>query len=280
MNNMSLSEQVTYSTVKISCKYSNGSTGSGTGFIMNLCCNEDKSRFVPVIITNNHVVENSIETAFEFCKADNNGNPIDTDPFHVTISNGNAWIRHPNSSIDLRFLPLQTILTEVSKVGGRIFYIALNADLIADDAFLSSLRAMEEVVMVGYPQGLMDTFNHKPIIRRGITATHPKNNYMGKAETLLDIAAYPGSSGSPVFILNEGSYLSGNTLQIGSRIKLLGILYAGPQFTAIGQISFSNLPVKPVPIIQLPNNLGIIIKAKVILDIESMIYKTINGSEA
>lgn len=280
MNNMSLSEQVTYSTVRISCKYIDGTVGTGTGFIMNLCCNKDKSRFVPVIITNNHVVENSVETAFEFCKADNNGKPVDTDPFLVTISNGNAWIQHPNSSIDLRFLPLQTILTEVSKAGGHIYYIALDADLIADDAFLFSLRAMEEVVMVGYPQGLMDTFNHKPIIRRGITATHPKNNYMGKAETLLDIAAYPGSSGSPVFILNEGSYLSGNTLQIGSRIKLLGVLYAGPQFTAIGQISFFNLPVKPVPIINLPNNLGIIIKAKAILDIETMIYKTINGTEA
>lgn len=33
---------------------------------------------------------------------------------------------------------------------------------------------MEDVVMIGYPIGLSDTYNHKPIIRRGITASHPK----------------------------------------------------------------------------------------------------------
>ena len=270
MNNMSLSEVITYSTLRILCKYSDGTVGSGTGFIMDLCSVKEQNTCIPAVITNNHVVENSIETSFEFCKATNESLPIDTDPFSITIT-GNAWIHHPDKNIDMCFLPLKTILDEVNATGEKIFYIPLDSDLIADDVFLSSLKALEEVVMVGYPQGLMDSYNHKPIIRRGTTATHPKNNYMGRPEILLDIAAYPGSSGSPVFILNEGSYLSGNTIKIGSRIKLLGVLYAGPQFTATGTISFSNLPTKPTPIIRIPNNLGIIIKANKIFEIESML---------
>ena len=36
MNKMSLSEMITYSTVLIHCKYSNGESGSGTGFIIDL----------------------------------------------------------------------------------------------------------------------------------------------------------------------------------------------------------------------------------------------------
>ena len=36
MNKMSLSEMITYSTVLIRCEYANGTSGSGTGFIVNL----------------------------------------------------------------------------------------------------------------------------------------------------------------------------------------------------------------------------------------------------
>lgn len=60
--------------------------------------------------------------------------------------------------------------------------------------------------MIGYPNGLWDSQNNLPIIRRGITATSVKKDYNGKKEFLIDAAVFPGSSGSPVFIFNEGSY--------------------------------------------------------------------------
>lgn len=279
MNQMSISEKITYSTVKITCKYANGTQGSGTGFIMSLCQDEKRDICYPVIITNNHVVKDSIETAFEFCKADGNGMPIDTEPFNITIVNGNAWRHHPDRHMDLCFLPLKTIFDQVNSLNGHIYFTPLTSDLIADDAYLATLNAIEDVVMVGYPQGLMDTYNHKPIIRRGITATHPRNDYMGKPDILLDIAAYPGSSGSPVFLLNEGAYLTGNTIQLGSRIKLLGVLYSGPQYTVAGTLAFANIPVLPTPVMSIPNNLGVIIKAKTILDIEDYLENTVLVAE-
>ncbi len=92
---MTLAEMITYSAVLIRCDYSNGTSGSGTGFIINLCHNKETGMCVPVLITNNHVVENSVKTVFEFCKADENGNHLDTIPFSFTYI-GNAWIHHPN----------------------------------------------------------------------------------------------------------------------------------------------------------------------------------------
>jgi hypothetical protein len=53
--------------------------------------------------------------------------------------------------------------------------------------------------MVGYPNGLWDTANNFPLIRRGVTATHIKNNYNGKSEFVIDIACYGGSS---YYVLN------------------------------------------------------------------------------
>jgi len=61
--------------------------------------------------------------------------------------------------------------------------------------------------MVGYPIGLWDEKNNYPIFRKGITATHPANDYNGKSEFMIDAACFPGSSGSPVYIIDELNYV-------------------------------------------------------------------------
>jgi len=57
-----------------------------------------------------------------------------------------------------------------------------------------------------------------------------------------------------------------------SRIKLLGILYAGPQHTAEGDVRVVVVPTqqKAVAVAGIPNTLGIIIKAEQLLDFEGM----------
>ncbi|CAM4204649.1 Trypsin-like peptidase domain-containing protein [Lacicoccus alkaliphilus] len=128
--------------------------------------------------------------------------------------------------------------------------------------------------MMGYPNGIWDRVNNKPIFRKGITATHPYNNYDGKEEFMIDAACFPGSSGSPVFLLNEGSYQDrqGNTYMGQTRIFLLVILYAGPQHTITGEIEIIDIPTSDtaVPISRIPNNLGLIIKSSRINELEGL----------
>lgn len=267
MKQMSISEQLTYSTVLINCKYSDGALGSGTGFIINVC--EKENECIPLLITNNHVVENSIETTFQFCRANDDGDPLDTEPFNF-IYNGNKWIHHPDPEVDLRCLPLGEALNQIINKGIKVFYIPLRLNLIPDETKLAELSALEEIVMIGYPIGLSDRYNHKPIIRKGSTATHPRNNYQGKKEILIDMPCYPGSSGSPVFILNEGSYSTPNGLFMGTRIYLIGVLYGGPEFTKEGTLQFSSLPSEPRVLTRIPINLGIAIKAQRILEFEKI----------
>ena len=270
MKEMSLSEKITYSTVLINCEYNNGTKGSGTGFIMNLCPHEESHTCIPVLITNKHVVENSINTVFEFCRADENGNPIDTKPICFSFQS-KSWINHPDDEVDLCCLPLGDILRLLRFKNDNIFFYPLETNMIPTDDQLSECSAIEDVVMVGYPIGLSDTFNHKPIIRKGITSSHPKKDYKGKKETLVDIACFPGSSGSPVFILNEGSGVNFNGNAIGSKFYFLGVLYCGPQLNARGVLTFANLPTVPFPVISIPVNLGIVIKAQRILEFEDIL---------
>ena len=91
---------------------------------------------------------------------------------------------------------------------------------------------------------------------------------------LLDMACFPGSSGSPVFIMNQGSYATPSGITVGNRIYLLGILFGGPQYTAQGILSFANVPNIPKPIVNIPTNLGVAIKSSEILEFEKILDPT------
>jgi hypothetical protein len=139
---------------------------------------------------------------------------------------------------------------------------------------LDELTAVEEILMVGYPSGISDRANNYPIFRKGITATHPANRYEDRDEFMIDAACYPGSSGSPVFLYNLGNYVSkqGGTV-IGTRFLFLGILYAGPQYTATGQIKIVTIPERQDTLAQtsIPINLGNVIRASKLLDFETIL---------
>lgn len=274
MDKMSLSEQITYSTVLIHCCYADGTKGSGTGFIIHLC--ENNGKCIPVIITNYHVIENSIKTVFEICLKNDDETPNDKEALTIDIPD-NYWIHHPNPNVDLCCLPIASILNSLEQTALKLFYVPLTTNFIAQNNFFQNLSAMEEIVMIGYPSGISDTYNHKPIIRKGITATHLKNDYQGNKTFLIDMACFPGSSGSPIFILDEGIYKDNNGYPcVGNRLYLIGVLFQGPQYTAQGNLIFSAIPNIPFPITNIPMNLGEVIKAEEILAFEQFFSQEIN----
>jgi len=89
---------------------------------------------------------------------------------------------------------------------------------------MDELSALEEVTFIGYPNGIYDSANKNALIRKGITSTPVWNNYLGKPNFLIDASVFPGSSGSPVFIFNQGSYPSSGGITIGSRLLFVGVL--------------------------------------------------------
>ncbi len=200
---------------------------------------------------------------------------MDTQHFEVYFDNFETfWRKHPDDNVDLCAMPIAPFLTEANKKGERLFYISLDKSILPTAQQLSDFSALEEILMVGYPNGIWDNVNNKPILRKGVTATHPNFDYCGKKEIMIDAACFPGSSGSPVFIFNEGGYRDkrGNMFMGASRVILLGVLYAGPQHTAQGDIQIVNVPTvdRPIAISRIPNNLGLIIKSERILELENL----------
>ena len=269
--NLSISEQLSYSIVRIECELNNGGLSTGTGFFFNLLENKENNTHVPVVITNKHVIRNSSKGKLIFTKANENGEPIDTEHFSIDLNNfEQLWRLHPELDVDLCAMPIAPFITEAAKTGNKLFYIPFTKELLLTEEHKDELSAIEEVLMIGYPNGIWDSVNNMPIFRKGTTATNPLSNYNGKKEIMIDIAAFPGSSGSPVLIFNEGGYRDkkGNLYMGKSRLILLGILFAGPQATATGEIVMSPNLHRPIAISQIPNNLGLIIKSERIMEME------------
>jgi hypothetical protein len=219
---LTVSRQLQHSTVRLECTKANGNLSSGTGFHMRLQLDEET--LVPAIITNKHVVNESVECAIHFTLADEKGMSLGVHERYVIKPF--QWINHPDNNVDLALIPLQPLLLHLATLGKRPFYIDLSEAIIPDSAALAKLNPLEEILMVGYPNGIWDSINNLPIFRRGITATACNQNYQGRSEFLVDAAVFPGSSGSPVFICNEGTYAEDNSLFFGGRLLFIGVLYA------------------------------------------------------
>ena len=59
--NLTIAEQLMHSTVRLECDQKNGDRSTGTGFFFSFTVN---GGFIPVIITNKHVIENSLIGTF------------------------------------------------------------------------------------------------------------------------------------------------------------------------------------------------------------------------
>ena len=267
---LSPSEQLAYTTARIECD-TPGGQATGTGFYFRFC--ERDNQFIPAIVTNRHVIEGSTTGHFHI-HLSNGHDAIPTAHTRFDIANFEGrWIGHPDPNVDLCVMPIAPLQRLSEQQGKQLFYKAMSRSLFPSQEDLANLMAIEEIVMVGYPNGIWDHVNNMPVFRWP-TATHPNIDYCGRREFMIDAACFPGSSGSPVLLYNFGSYSDRKGgIHIGSRIKLLGILYAGPQHTAAGEIVVTHIPTvaKATAISRIPNNLGIVIKAERLEEFDSIL---------
>lgn len=251
-----LSEQLLFNTVRLEAN--DGSCG--TGFYFNFTVGNDAR---PTIITNKHVVNNNPDEKMTFFVHLDDGSHGTSESFRVTYAA--KWVFHPTH--DLCFCFAVPVFRAVKQVTGKdVFYIANDMSIMATPEKLRDLRAVEPITMVGYPIGLWDTVNNLPIFRHGYTASHPAYDFNTPGVGLVDIACFPGSSGSPIYILDEGSYQDRHgSMTVGvSRIIFLGVLFAGPQYTADGKFEIHDAPTQMVvrPQTNLMINLGYYVRAK------------------
>ncbi len=251
----------------------------GTGFIVELNKGGNK---IEMLITNKHVIENAMSGELTFTIKKEYSNEPDFGKKHIIkIADFEAqFLKHPDKSVDLCGIRMSILWDEFDKAEITPFYMTIPESFIASTEDLKNYSQGSQILMVGYPRGLIDTTNNAPIFRKGTCATSPYLDYNGKEDFLIDIAMFNGSSGSPIFqISNKMTSTKNNnevTLTTFEDFKLIGIVYQSPMYKVslegnkIDKGAMSNKNLKDNEL-RFPMNLGIVIKGFKILDLKDIL---------
>lgn len=289
-SNLSFTEQLCFTTVRIVGYDESGNSHTGSGFFYNFLKQDVDGKElarIPTIVTNRHVLEEcrKIEFNIPVIKEES----VHKGPNDIGINDlaftklevdeeilQHVLIYHPNENVDLGLLDITGLLVGLLEYANQnpFFKTFDNSFILTGEKAISELDAIEEIIMIGYPNGLWDAKNNLPIFRRGITATHPAVDYNGYKEFLIDAACFEGSSGSPVFLYDRVAGRNKLTNETNAKREvLLGVLWGGEGMDIEGEMREVKIPTKKSkPFVEIMLNLGCVIKAERILDFESLIW--------
>lgn len=259
----SLAKRLLFNTVRVDTVLEDGSEGSGTAFVVSHPHARGTFAFV---VTNRHLVEGVRQGGLVFTQK-RNGQPAIGQRFQLNIDEfPQAWFLHPDPSVDLAVVPLRPLENAARERGVELYYHAIDTRLVPDARQLAAFDALEDVLFIGYPSGVWDQVNLMPILRRGTTATPVALDFEGRAEFLIDAAVYPGSSGSPVFIVSADEM----RLPAGPR----KFFFAGVIAAVFFREEANRLASMPVPATQGMAtigsemiDLGLVIKSQAVVDL-------------
>lgn len=268
------SQRLFFCTTRIEAESSDGKESStGTGFIWRY--NARTNEGLLFIVTCRHVVNGFPRATFSFVE-DKESKPNFGHKCQVTVDGlTNLVFYDPDPSIDIALIPFGPILHYFREEGETPHFHAFSKELVPDEESANNLDAIQPVVFVGYPNGMRDEKNLLPIARRGFTATPYAVDFNGLPLFLVDANVFPGSSGSPVVVSDEGAFNTERGYSIGRRAFFLGLVSSAYFQPVEGEIQFKPIPSQYVPTYKEQRflNIGGVIKAKALLNTVSEFVK-------
>ena len=272
-------EIMTFNTVRIAyMNEENKEVGGGTSFFFHYTLADNFA--LEFLVTNKHVFKGCRHGRLFFHQKVGDGSALSiAPPFIYDINDWQPlWFGHPNNDIDIavmscvdlyqrRFGTRPDINIQFTDVIPFINYSFIPSSLCYTQD--TPVNAIEELYFVGYPSLLWDEHHAMPIIRRGINATRIDLDFQNRPEFLIDASVFPGSSGSPVFILNEGVYRNRTTAILGaSRCVFLGVLSQSVHRPQLGNlvIEHASLGQEIKPLVNERIDIGHVLKARVVLE--------------
>lgn len=252
-------DKMTKSVVKIVTE-----KGMGTGFFFVFQIGESS---YPFIITNKHVVENCNSMQITISKKREIDNP-ESVAFKLEGIQS-IKLDHSKHNVDICAIPAIDLFNDNFELD--IAYLT-QSDIRTNE--IKNLNFVEDILMVGYPRGVIDEYNNLPVFRKGITATHPGIKFNNQKIFLIDMTITNGSSGSPVYLYNPNGYTDrlGNSFLGRERFLFLGINSADHIMKNKSYIyKDNNIDNTSYGVSEIGINLGVIIHAEELLDFEEQI---------
>lgn len=242
----------------------------GTGFYFSK--GEDKNIII-FLVTNNHVLTGyapndprpAIGNNIVFYYHRDSNNPSDVKEIRYPLYNKKSkkiWLNSNTfPDADVAIIPLVPTIFETVTIN----CISKNW---ADKKM--KLRPTSQVTLLGYPFGYYDDYNKLPVWKSGNIASEPELNFQGNPLILIDVSAFPGMSGSPVFCFADGTFeMNQGGYALGGKAQQFIGIYASEQILKEKKYleQINNFNSKEGIILDKALNLGHIWKAELIIDI-------------
>lgn len=241
--------QIFFTTVRITIPSSDGRSNSiGTGFLASVNLRQEGEVGV-FLVSNKHVYGDPRRTIIlNFHKSKNGSDEPDLGQVHsVRIDDFSAhYYEHPDAEIDLACINVSAFRGSENGVYSKHIHTEFFEQIDPSQLFPGS-----DVSFIGYPDNRFDVAHNLPILRKGSLATLPSVDFNGLKQVLIDAQVFPGSSGSPVFVI------------VGGRYRLLGV---------VTQTMIKNEELKAIPadysyVVQQILGLGIALKTELVLEL-------------
>ena len=263
----SIAEQLFFTTIRVDTVADNGAPCSGTAFLF---AHRIGDQTYPVVVTNKHVVSGMRSGGLTF-HVRKDDKPDLGKGFRLNIDGwADVWFGHPVDDIDIAvapFAPMEAHIKQQNNVD--LFYRWVETAMIPSQEQLEKIDALETVTFIGYPNGVWDNANLLPIARRGTTASPLAVDFAKTPRFIIDASVFGGSSGSPVFLLNQGMYTekTGGTV-LGSRLFFLGVVAAVFYRSQLNEIISVPIPTQLQPMARQQEmiDLGVVFKARTVLE--------------
>lgn len=252
---------------------------TGTGFFYKVL-HKDTNLAKVLILTNKHVlrgaavVEFVLSYATSLADLDAEHQPVGRVDERVIWPLSGNLISHPDADTDLCAIDITVPYSHVLNAGKQLRSMCVDSTWLRGPEDRKILRDIEQVLVIGYPAGLWDSHNNMPIARLGTTATHPLARYLGKHNFLIDVAAFQGSSGSPVFTYETPMFRQPDgSFTPGTKVGLVGIVWGVIERTTSGELRAIEIPsgLVNIPILQTSLNLAIALNADAVREIDDLL---------
>jgi S1-C subfamily serine protease len=180
-------------TVQLEQPLGGGLRTVGTGFLISDPAPDGRPRVV--LVTANHVFErmkgDEATIGYRVQRPDGSWS---FDPQKITIRSGGKalWFHHPTRDVAAIAITAPSAFAQA----------AIPLNWLAGDQSLdrAHLAPGDEMMTLGYPQGLSANTAGFPILRAGRIASYPIGPSKAFPTFLLDFRVFPGNSGGPVYL--------------------------------------------------------------------------------